>query len=669
MTQITLPMTDATAAPVSGTRPRFDVGPLWILLLALIATLAGWIPGRTLLPDPTSQDPAKSRMTNAIAPSAAFAAESLRQGRLPLWNPHQGSGGPLLGNGEVGALYPTILLHAFLPPKVAWIASAVALYWVSGFGAWWLAKKLNLPVAARLAAAVAYMFNGAMSVWLNQPISQTLLPLTIAACLNLASKPSGWRFALLAMLIGASILGGRPDASVGLIAASVIGWMLLMIGQIPVPAKNRPGGVLFWGGGLLAMLAATALGMMLAGVQWVTWLEYVIDWTPQAFRSVVAAEDRSGARIASMFVVPAIVAIGLASIGIVRGITRGAVAWVLFAAAAITMALHGGAERLVAHRWSLNWMLWPSLLGAATLAIAMLAAIAVGSFRSRASQVCVGLLALNGLAYAIWCNPGSPATDAKSFSSSSALVPPRIALLETMHNRPTTQPVAPQQQSTAGNIPERPRVRIARTSQSVASGSAAMMASTRPSFDPQIVIIDPELAPEYALVKNPADAPYCSLQRSGAAISGRPTIEWIENSPDRARLRINGGYGGWLVMEEPFAPGWKARFVWNVSSTSAVRKKEHDIEKDALIYPAYGWARAIPLPAAAPSQGRRPGREVREVGPCEVVVEFRPRGFKHGWMVSLAGGLVVFMLLAGQLIHERLEPANNRKENANAHRT
>ena len=653
MTQITMPMTNADDEATSGAASTFDFGPAWILLLALLATMAGWMPGRTLLPTPASTDPVKSQMVNQVAPATTFAADCLRHKRLPLWNSEQQlGGGPLLANGEVGALYPTILLHAYLPAKVAWAAAGLVLYWVAGFGAWWLAKKLAMPPAARLAAGVAYMFSGAVAVWLNQPIAQTmaLLPLVIAACLNLAAKPSGWRFALLALLIAVSQLGGRPDVAAGFIFACVLAWICLMLAQTPTPADHRQTGLSFRAGGLLAMLAAVALGLMLAGVQWVTWIEYVSDWMPYQFRSVAEPQSRNTVRLVIMFVLPGIVAIGLAVVGIGRGVKRGAIAWVILAVVAVVLAFHGDTQRMIARSWWSDLTLMPAMLGAASLALAMLAATGVGLLRPELARICIPLMAANGLAFAVWCNPGSSAGKPAVTTAAPALVPPRIVLNQwAMRLRPSTRP-----STSASALAEPPsRAWTVRLGQNSVSGPAALSATTRPSLDPlTTAVVDQELAPEYDAVRRPSDAPHCVLPRKESPLTGRPSIQWIEDFPDHIRLRINGGYGGWLILAEPIAPGWKATFLWNVSSTSAGKKKEHDVEKDSLIFPAFGCLQAIPLPAGSPQGGRRGGRDGRELGPCEVVIEFQPRGFRHGWLVSFAGGLVVFMLLAGQLINE-----------------
>ena len=53
-----------------------------------------------------------------------FAAESLRSGHLPLWNPYQFCGTPFLANGQSAVLYPPNLLFWVLPVAVAFAWSA-----------------------------------------------------------------------------------------------------------------------------------------------------------------------------------------------------------------------------------------------------------------------------------------------------------------------------------------------------------------------------------------------------------------------------------------------------------------------------------------------------------------------------------------------------------------
>src|SRR5688572_20661010 len=81
---------------------RVDAGPAYLLLVALLATVAGWVPGRTIVPSPTSHDERRQTIATTDVPWAVFAGHEWRKGNVPLWNPHQGLGVPLVGDNETG---------------------------------------------------------------------------------------------------------------------------------------------------------------------------------------------------------------------------------------------------------------------------------------------------------------------------------------------------------------------------------------------------------------------------------------------------------------------------------------------------------------------------------------------------------------------------------------
>src|SRR5438128_685873 len=112
-----------------------DFGPLFLFIAALLSVLMGVVPGRILLPSPNSTDLKQQPMATEIAPWTTYAGQRLANGGVPLWNPHTLLGAPLLGNGEVGVFYPTIIFHMFLPPKWAFPAAAAAQLWLAGLGA------------------------------------------------------------------------------------------------------------------------------------------------------------------------------------------------------------------------------------------------------------------------------------------------------------------------------------------------------------------------------------------------------------------------------------------------------------------------------------------------------------------------------------------------------
>ena len=152
-----------------------------------------------------------------------------------------------------------------------------------------------------------------------------------------------------------------------------------------------------------------------------------------------------------------------------------------------------------------------------------------------------------------------------------------------------------------------------------------------PAFDPRTLLMVEAKAPE---LKVP-DAPFLNLTQRPTAPRGRPVISWVEDSPERIRINVKNGSGGWLVLGDPIAAGWEVRLAFYVRA--AGKKPAHTIDREVLLVPAYGLLRAAPLVDSA-SYGER---DVQDV-----IFEFNPRPWRRAWMVS-AGGLVLLLILAG----------------------
>ncbi|MGD0016842.1 MAG: hypothetical protein ABSC38_04925 [Verrucomicrobiia bacterium] len=90
-----------------------------------------------------------------------FAACELKQGNLPLWNPHVFSGMPFLGWSQPGLLYPPNWLDLVLPLSNS-INLGIALHvFLAGlFTYFWIWRRGLHPIACVVAAAL-FMFSGA----------------------------------------------------------------------------------------------------------------------------------------------------------------------------------------------------------------------------------------------------------------------------------------------------------------------------------------------------------------------------------------------------------------------------------------------------------------------------------------------------------------------------
>lgn len=136
-------------------------------LLALLT--AGFFWQILFLPD-TWMPAGGGDLAPFIYPNYRFAAEQLRQGTIPLWNPHLYSGSPFAADIQSGLFYPVNLLVFLLAPELTyqWLEYlAVFHFWLAGV-TMYVCLRLLRPVPAiagpvgalpALAGAIAFEFS------------------------------------------------------------------------------------------------------------------------------------------------------------------------------------------------------------------------------------------------------------------------------------------------------------------------------------------------------------------------------------------------------------------------------------------------------------------------------------------------------------------------------
>lgn len=101
-----------------------------------------------------------------IFPARWLVYHALRAGELPLWNPYQGLGFPVLGDPLYGVFYPPNWLLLLFPER--WLANGLTVLdflhmaW-GGLGAYALARRLRATPTASLVAGLAWSLSGYMT--------------------------------------------------------------------------------------------------------------------------------------------------------------------------------------------------------------------------------------------------------------------------------------------------------------------------------------------------------------------------------------------------------------------------------------------------------------------------------------------------------------------------
>jgi hypothetical protein len=219
---------------------------LWALALgggAILPCLLVLAAGRTLVWGDTAA---------LFAPVRPLVVESLRELRLPLWNPYEAFGIPLHAQMIHSALHPLSVLAAWLAPGAGMDLLVVGNVLLAALGAGWLARSLGAGIWGALVAGWAYALSGyvlGIGAVITYQTASATAPWAIAS-LRRAGR-SGWSGTGVGALgVGALHLAGDPQ------------WTIVAAGLGTLLAAEA-GGVAGAGRAVLA----TALGTLVGAVQ------------------------------------------------------------------------------------------------------------------------------------------------------------------------------------------------------------------------------------------------------------------------------------------------------------------------------------------------------------------------------------------------------------------
>ena len=98
-----------------------------------------------------------------------FAAQELRAGHIPLWNPFEFTGTPFVANAQSAVFYPLNLPFWLFDTAYAFGVAALLHTLLSAFATYFLCQRWNLSRAASVVAAIAFAFCGYLAAWALLP--------------------------------------------------------------------------------------------------------------------------------------------------------------------------------------------------------------------------------------------------------------------------------------------------------------------------------------------------------------------------------------------------------------------------------------------------------------------------------------------------------------------
>ncbi|MEW8507325.1 MAG: hypothetical protein AB2598_11515 [Candidatus Thiodiazotropha sp.] len=205
---------------------------LALLLIAVVMLGANPLAGETIAPfdflvqfpgwkNTGIESPVKHRkhsdVLDAKLPSWRYAREKLRQGELPIWNPHVLGGNPLLLLNTRTILTPAFAAYALFDDEaVGLYASALVNLLIVSFGSYLLFLSLTGNRLAALLGAVVFSYSGFNTSWFlwHHVNTSIWIPWLLFFAVRIAQTGDAKHVSWLAFASTMMILGGFPTVAV-----------------------------------------------------------------------------------------------------------------------------------------------------------------------------------------------------------------------------------------------------------------------------------------------------------------------------------------------------------------------------------------------------------------------------------------------------------------------
>lgn len=151
-----------------------------------------------------------------MIPWKNFAIASFKKRQIPLWNPHNFSGNPLMANFQSAVFYPLNAIFFIFPFKLSWSIFIFLIPVLSLFFTFAYLRNLNLTKEASIFGSLAFTFSLYMVVWLEWGnIGHTLLflPLLLLLTNKMIEKIDYKNLSLFVLISAISILAGYIQGS------------------------------------------------------------------------------------------------------------------------------------------------------------------------------------------------------------------------------------------------------------------------------------------------------------------------------------------------------------------------------------------------------------------------------------------------------------------------
>lgn len=193
-----------------GLSRRWGVVP-WLVFIIAVMTAWAWPIGVG------GAMPVGGDVTGFFIGLFSFLGESLRAGRLPVWNDLWGYGFPGLAESQMGVYYPPhLILYRLLKIETAYVVLLVGHTLFGALGVYWWGRRLGISPLGATLAALAWSMSGFFVIHLAHPWGYTTgcwMPWALGLSWTMLREPGSsanlGRACLLSLILVLQVLPGH----------------------------------------------------------------------------------------------------------------------------------------------------------------------------------------------------------------------------------------------------------------------------------------------------------------------------------------------------------------------------------------------------------------------------------------------------------------------------
>lgn len=138
----------------------------------------------------------------------------VQSGEMPLWNPYNYSGIPLLATLQPGVFYPPHVLYLLLPFNIVWNWLIVLHFALAGVGVYFLLQYLKVSRAGSFVGGIVFMLSGylvSVHNLLPHLLSVSWFPLVVLFFIKSLDSGRARHIILTAVFLAMEFLAGAPE--------------------------------------------------------------------------------------------------------------------------------------------------------------------------------------------------------------------------------------------------------------------------------------------------------------------------------------------------------------------------------------------------------------------------------------------------------------------------